>query len=61
MQRKESSNEVAAPFSEWLWEETRVPKVVGSNHIYLLKNCIVCWKKTEINKKEAGVAHFKVY
>ena len=42
MQRKESSNEVAAPFSEWLWEETRVPKVVGSNHIYLLKNCIVC-------------------
>ena len=44
---------------QWLWEETRVPKVVSSNpstvysmaiyHIYLLKELYCLFEKTKIN------------
>ena len=53
----------------WLWEETHVPKVIGSNpgnvywmeifsHIFVVKICNVCLKRPKINKKEAGVGPF---
>ena len=59
----------AGALFQWLWEETHVSKVVGSNPgagywmdmtfftLICCKNCIVCLKKTKINKKEAGMAH----
>ena len=54
----------------WLWEETHVPKVMGSNpgtvywmdifsHIFVVKICNVCLKRPKINEKEAGVEPFK--
>ena len=52
-----------------LWEETLVPKVMGSNpgtvywmeifsHIFVVKICNVCLKRPKINEKEAGVGPF---
>ena len=62
------SNLRAGALVYWLWEDTHVPKVVGSNpgtvywmdifHIYLLWNCVVCLKRPKINQKEAGVGPF---
>ena len=55
----------AGALVKWLWEETHVPKVVGSNPstgywmamtfftLICCKNCIVCMKKTE-NKRKRG-------
>ena len=51
----------------WLWEETHVPKVVGSNPgtVYWMdmtfftliccKKCIDCLKRPKINEQEAGI------
>ena len=52
---------------QWLWEETDVPKVVGSNpctmdglfYIYICrKSCNVCLKRPKINEKEARIGPF---
>ena len=55
---------------KWLWEETHVPKVMGSNTgtvycmdifspILVVKNCDdLCLKRPKINEKEAGLAYF---
>ena len=50
----------------WLWEETHILKVVGSNpapytgwtFFTYCKNCNVCLKRPKINEKEAGVGPF---
>ena len=61
----------AGALVQWLWEETHIPKVVGSNPsagywmdmtfftLICCKNCIVCLKRPKINKKEAGIGSFK--
>ena len=54
----------------WLWEETHIPKVVGSNpgtlywmdilsHISVVKIVLFVWKRPKMSKKEAGVGPFK--
>ena len=54
----------AGTLVQWLWEETHVPKVMGSSpstiywldnfHIYLMQKMLCLFEKTKINKKEAG-------
>ena len=62
------ANNIGGSPGLWLWEETHVPKVVGSNpgtvywmdifsHIFVVKICNVRLKKTENKQKEAGLAH----
>ena len=63
---KISANRAGALFQR-LWEETRVPKVVGSNpstewtffHIYLLLELKCLFEKTIKNEKEAGDGLYK--
>ena len=59
-------NHWAGALVQWLWEETHVPKVVGSNprtvywmDICLLQKLYCLFEKTKINKKRLGMAHFK--
>ena len=55
MEGMEGGNNSGDGRKPWLWDETHVPKVVGSNpstvywmdifHIFCCKNCNVCLKR----------------